>query len=201
MRKGLRDLVQFIERRRRATVITDFEDEIREGATIALPGTSVGVDVEKVRDKALVFLRKHENDAVLHKLRFNEPLTPEDLEELEKIFTAEGSTPEEINAAKKEAHSLGLFVRSLVGLDREAAKKALSQFTQTGTMTANQMEFVNLIVNHLARRGIIELARLYESPFTDVHPFGLDGLFKEDSTLALLAALNAVRQNAVGLPQ
>ena len=123
VRKGLRDLVQFIERRRRAMVITDFEDEIREGASIHLPGTSIGVDVEKVRDKALVFLRKHENDPVLHKLRFNEPLTPHDLEELEQIFTAEGSTPEEIDSAKKEARSLGLFVRSIVGMDREAAKE------------------------------------------------------------------------------
>ncbi len=200
VRKGLRDLVQFIERRRRATVITDFEDEIREGSTIALPGTSIGVDMDKVRDKAQAFLRKHENDPVLHKLRFNDPLTPEDLEELEKIFTAEGSTPEEIDAVKKETQSLGLFVRSLVGLDREAAKRSLSQFTQAGTLTANQMEFVNLIVNHLATRGVIELGRLYEGPFTDVHPFGLDGLFKEESTVALLTALNAVRQNAMGMP-
>ncbi len=199
VRKGLRDLVQFIERRRRATVITDFEDEIREGSFIDLPGTSVGVDVEKVRDKALVFLRKHENDPVLHKLRFNEPLTPDDLLHLEQIFTAEGSTLEEIDAAKKEAQSLGLFVRSLVGMDREAAKIALSRFLQSGTMNANQVEFVNLIVNHLASRGTIEIARLYESPFTDVHPFGLDGMFKEDSTVALLAALNSIRQNAVGL--
>ncbi|MFC6644577.1 DEAD/DEAH box helicase family protein [Granulicella cerasi] len=200
VRKGLRDLVQFIERRRRATVITDFEDEIREGSTIALPGTSIGVDMDKVRDKAQAFLRKHENDPVLHKLRFNEALTPEDLEELERIFTAEGSTLEEIDAVKKETQSLGLFVRSLVGLDREAAKMALSQFTQSGTLTANQMEFVNLIVNHLATRGVIELGRLYESPFTDVHSSGLDGLFKEESTLALLTALKAVRQNAMGMP-
>jgi type I restriction enzyme R subunit len=201
VRKGLRDLVQFIERRQRATVITDFEDEIREGASIHLPGTSIGVDVDKVRDKALVFLRKHEHDPVLHKLRFNEPLTSHDLEELEQIFTSEGSTPEEIDAARKEAQSLGLFVRSLVGLDREAAKGALSKFMQSGTMTANQIEFTNLIVNHLASRGTIELARLYESPFTDVHPFGLEGLFQEESTIALLAALNSVRQNAIGISQ
>lgn len=199
VRKGLRDLVQFIERRRRATVITDFEDEIHEGQVVSLPGTSSGVDVEKVRDKALVFLRKHKNDPVLHRLRFNEPLAPEDLQELERIFAAEGSTPEEIDAAKKEAKSLGLFVRSLVGLDREAAKKALSQFTQGGTLTASQMEFVNLIVNHLSTRGTIELARLYESPFTDVHSLGLAGLFKEDATHALLAALNSIRQNAIGV--
>ncbi len=200
VRKGLRDLVQFIERRRRATVITDFEDKINEGETVSLPGTTVGVDVDKVRDKAFVFLRRHESDPVLHKLRFNEPLSQEDLDDLERIFTEEGSTQDELDLVKKEEQSLGLFVRSLVGLDREAAKRALSGFMQSEKMTANQIEFTNLIVNHLAMRGVIELARLYESPFTDVHPFGLEGLFPESATLALLAALNSVRQNAVGLP-
>ena len=68
-------------------------------------------------------------------------------------------------------------------------------------MTANQMEFTDLIVNHLAMRGTVELARLYESPFTDVHPLGLDGLFEEESTVALLAALNSVRENAIGVLQ
>jgi type I site-specific restriction endonuclease len=86
IRNNLRDLVQFIERHRRANVITDIEDQIGDGTIIDLPGTSVGVDVDRVRDEAMVFLRKHENDAVLHKLRFNEALTPEDLDALEAIF-------------------------------------------------------------------------------------------------------------------
>jgi type I restriction enzyme, R subunit len=44
---------------------------------------------------------------------------------------------------------LGLFVRSLVGLDREAAKSALGKFASGSTLTANQIEFVNEIVDHL----------------------------------------------------
>ena len=201
VRKSLRDLVQFIEYRKRSTVITDFADEIAEGTIVALPGASVGVDVEKVREKAMVFLRKHENDPVLHKLRFNEPLTAEDLKILEGIFLSEGSTQEEIAAAGREAAGLGLFVRSLVGMDREAAKSALSRFMQERSMNANQTEFVNLIINHLASRGYIELARLYESPFTDVNPHGLDGLFPDDSTDSLIATLNLIRDNAIATSQ
>jgi type I restriction enzyme R subunit len=201
VRKGLRDLVQFIEYRKRATVITDFTDEIAEGTFIALPGASVGVDIEKVREKATVFLRKHENDPVLHKLRFNEPLTAADLKILEQIFLSEGSTQEEIAAAGRDAEGLGLFVRSLVGLDREAAKLALSRFMQERSMNSNQIEFVSLIINHLASRGYIELARLYESPYTDVHPHGMDGLFPDDTTNALIATLNLIRYNATGARQ
>lgn len=146
----------------------------------------------------MVFLRKHENDPAIHKLRFNEPLTPEDVAALEGIFASEGTSPEEIEAVKKEDDGLGLFVRSLVGLDREAAKAALSAFTQGKNLTANQIEFTNLIINHLSSRGWIELARLYSSPFTDIHPHGIDGLFDEASTLALISALHAVRRNAIG---
>ena len=134
-----------------------------------------------------------------HKLRFNEPLNGEDLKSLEAIFTAEGSSPEEVEVATKERDSLGLFARSLVGLDREAAKAALSGFVSGKVLTANQIEFTNLIINHLSSKGWIELAKLYASPYTDVHPYGVDGLFDEHSTLLLVAALQAVRRNASSL--
>ena len=151
-RKGLRDLVQFIERRKRAIVVSDFVDEIGDGLIFDIGGLSVGVDLERFRDKALHFLKKHENDIALHKLRFNEPLTAEDLVALEAIFLAEGSTREEIEEAKRQSDGLGLFVRSLVGLDREAAKNVLSAFVARRVLSPTQIEFANLIVNHLASR-------------------------------------------------
>ena len=36
--------------------------------------------------------------------------------------------PEDLERANEESQGLGLFVRSLVGLDREAAKEALAVF-------------------------------------------------------------------------
>jgi type I restriction enzyme, R subunit len=197
MRKGLRDLVALIEKRKRNIVYTDFADEIGTGELIALPGISPGVDAEKFRDKAEKFLRKHESDLAIQKLRFNEPLNAEDLKALEVIFQNEGSAPEEIAAAVKEADGLGLFVRSILGMDRGAAKSALSHFLDGKTLTANQIQFLDLVVNHLAQRGWINPVLLFESPFTDFHQEGVLGLFDESSTAALLVALNAVRQNAV----
>ena len=104
---------------------------------------------------------------------------------------------EELGRARSESQGLGLFVRSLVGLDREAAKGALSGFLNGRTWTASQIEFVNLIVNHLTQHGVMEAARLYESPFTDLTPHGPDGLFSTMQVDALLAALAAVRATAV----
>jgi type I restriction enzyme R subunit len=82
-------------------------------------------------------------------------------------------------------------------MDRAAAKEALARFTNGKTLTANQLEFVNLIVDHLTEHGVMEAARLYESPFTDLTPHGPDGLFKSNEMEELLRALQAVRATAV----
>jgi type I site-specific restriction endonuclease len=57
--------------------------------------------------------------------------------------------------------------RSLVGLDREAAKQAIAGFVSGKTLGANQIEFVSLIVEHLTEHGAMKPELLYESPFTD----------------------------------
>jgi hypothetical protein len=52
----------------------------------------------------------------------------------------------------RPAHSyLGLFVRSLVGLDRAAAVEAMSDFLNDKTLCANQIEFINVIIESLTQ--------------------------------------------------
>ena len=127
----------------------------------------------------------------------NKPLTRTDLEELERILLESGiGTTGDINRALEEAHGLGLFVRSLVGLDREAAKEALATFLEDRTMGANQIEFVNLIVNHLTEHGIMAAGLLYESPFTDVAPQGPDRLFTSLQLDRLVGILDEVALRA-----
>jgi len=198
MRRRLRDLIKLIEKQKRKPIYTDFEDEMGGGTAVVLPGFGQGTDYAKFRAKALAFLRAHQDYVAIHKLRMNKALTTTDLAELQRMLTENGvGAAEDIQRAAEESQGLGLFVRSLVGLDRQAAKEALAGFLNGKMLSANQIEFVNLIVNHLTEHGVMDAARLYESPFTDLTPHGPDGLFSASQVDDLVRILNTVRAMAI----
>lgn len=198
MRRRLRGLVQFIDRHQRKIVYTDFEDERGDEAHVELPGFAVGADVAKFRAKAQTFLRQHLDHAAVRKLRTNQPLTPNDLQDLERLLIEGGvGNAEDIQRAAADAQGLGLLVRFLVGMDRSAAKEALGNFAGGKTLTANQIEFVSMVIDHLAEHGFVEPVTLYESPFTDITPHGPDALFAPAELDELLRSLELVRASAM----
>jgi len=91
---------------------------------------------------------------------------------------------------------LGLFVRSMVGLDREAAKRAFDGFLSGKTLTANQIHFVNLVIDYLTQSGWMSPGQLYESPFTEFSPRGVEGVFDPEQVAKLVAVLDKVRMSA-----
>jgi type I restriction enzyme R subunit len=198
MRRRLRGLVQFIEKRQRKPVYTDFEDTMGVETNFEQLGIGVGTDMAKFRAKARAFLREHLNHIAIEKLRRNKPLTATDLTELERILAESGAgSPDVIRKAAEESNGLGLFVRSLVGMDREAAKEAMGVFIKGKVLSANQLEFINLVVDHLTEYGFMEPARLYESPFTDLTPKGPEGLFTAAQIDELMRTLESVRTTAM----
>lgn len=161
------------------------------------PGFAAG-NFEKFRAKTRNFLLDHQDNPVIQKLRMNIALDDTDLEELEQILSESGvGRPEEFAHAKEESNGLGLFVRSLVGLDRGAAKKSMATFLSDRTLTANQIEFVNIVVNHLTEHGVMDAALLYESPFTDLTPQGPDELFSSAQVNDLIGALTQITATAM----
>ncbi len=197
VRQRIRALVKLIDKAQRKPIYTNFEDEIGSERTIDLPGFTGGDGFERFREKARVFLREHQDHVAVHKLRMNEPLTAADLGELERMLAESGAGgAPEIRRAKDEAQNLGLFVRSLVGLDREAAKRAFASFLAGKNLSANQIEFVDLIINHLTEHGVMSAELLYESPFTDITPQGPDGLFAPAQVSEIITLLNEVRKRA-----
>jgi type I restriction enzyme R subunit len=198
VRRRLRDLVRLIDRRKRRPVYTDFEDRLGEEVAVELPGLGGGAGLERFRLKARDFLREHEDNLALRKLRMDHALTAADLAELERMLLEAGiGSEEELRRAAEESHGLGLFIRSLVGLDREAASRALGEFTKGKTLGANQLHFLSLVAEHLTQQGFMPVDRLYASPFTDRDPHGIDGVFPGAQADELVATLEAVRRRAV----
>ena len=113
------------------------------------------------------------------------------------LFESGVGNPDQLQKAKTQSEGLGLFVRSLVGMDREAAKQGLAGFMAGKVLSANQIEFVNIIVDHLTEHGAMKPELLYESPFTDVNPKGPEGVFNSAQIDELLAMLSQVRERAV----
>jgi type I restriction enzyme R subunit len=156
VRRRLRSLVKLIELKKRAIVFSDFEDEIGAGTAVQFSGVSVGTDMERFRAKARQFLHANSGHIAILKLRRNEPLTSTDLSELERIFAEAGvGAPEDIARVREEG-GLGVFVRSLVGLDRAAAKRAFDGFLQGRNLTAHQHEFIDMMIDHLTERGVMD---------------------------------------------
>ena len=197
VRRRIRGLVKLIEKARQVVVYTDFEDELGEATEIALKGVTIAADFERFRAKARVYLRAHKDHLALQKVRRNVQLSPVDVEELGRMLTEGGvGGPSEIAAARAASHGLGLFIRSLVGLDREAAVEAMNVFIGAKPLSANQIDFLNLIVGHLTENGVMDAGALFESPFTDVAPRGPTSLFSADEVGQLVGVLEQVRSTA-----
>jgi type I restriction enzyme R subunit len=197
VRLRLRDLVQHIEKSKRAIVYSNFSDEIGDGVELDLP--QVGeVDFVRFKQKARQFLKANENHLVVHKLRQGKPLTPTDLAELERMLLDAGiGDAADIERARETSQGLGRFIRSLVGLDRAAASAAFGEFLSSGTASASQIEFINMIIEHLTHQGVMDPSLLYEQPFTTVAPTGPEQLFDESRTARLFKTIEALNDSAV----
>lgn len=191
-RRKLRSLIQLIEKSSRKVVYTDFEDALGEAVPIDLPLLASAVDFDRFRSKAKAFLRAHDDRLALHKLRRNQPLTAADLQELEALLHEAGGSDGDLARARDLHTSLPVFIRSLVGLDREAATQAFAGLVASGTASASQLQFIDEIVQHLTEHGAMPAARLYASPFTDIHAHGPDGVFDAANVEHLFKALEGL---------
>lgn len=196
LRLKLRGLTQFIEKKSSKAVYSALTDSIGEGEDVTLPDFDTGINWVQYRKKVEGFIRAHQNHITIAKLRLNKPLTPSDLEELERFVYSSGEvgSREQFEEAYKDMASLPLFIRGLVGMDRKAAMEAFSQFLDSARYSSQQIRFVELIIDQLTANGSVDIGQLYEPPFTAVHYEGPDGVFPDAQVEDLLAHLRKVNQ-------
>ena len=103
----------------------------------------------------------------------------------------------DITWASEQTGGLGLFIRSIVGLDRHAAAEAFARYLDRTTFSVDQVRFVSMIVDELSANGIVEPSRLFESPYTDRAPTGPDLLFPDAEVQVMVAVLHDIKQRAL----
>ncbi|CAK8722597.1 hypothetical protein GMJAKD_11815 [Candidatus Electrothrix aarhusensis] len=198
LRLRFRELVPLLDKQERKLVYTDFQDEVlgvREEQPVYIPKMTGAQYEKKVKD----YLRGHANHLVIQRLKANEPLTALDLQGLENVLTEIGADEGEILLSdllkRNETPSLAHFIRSLVGLDRAAAKAAFAQFLNDRSLTAPQIRFIELIIDQLTARGIMDAEALYQPPFTNLHSGGPEGVFagKENLIAMVFTALESLQ--------
>ena len=197
LRLRLRGLVPFLDKKKRKIVYTDFKDEVlgvREELAVSIPKMTGAQYAKKVNE----YLRDHLTHVVIHRLRTNQPLTADDLKSLEatlvEIGEEDGETLLSDLLGRSEAPSLAHFVRSLVGMDRTAAQAAFSQFLNDRSLTPQQIRFVEMVIDQLTARGVMDSSALYEPPFSNLHAGGPDELFAGKETV-----INAVFKTLASL--
>jgi len=196
MRIRIRLLVKHIDSASREIVYTNFEDQLGPSTVVTLTNASER-SLLKFRQKAKAFLNTQLDHLSLNKLRMNKPLTELDLQDLEKLFLDFGIGDEDLlKRASEQSHGLGLFIRSLVGLDKSAAQGVFSEFIDGQKLSANQLKFISLIIDYLSERGVVPVEALYQSPFTNLAPQGPDSIFEEDEVSQIVELLHIVQSRA-----
>ena len=92
--------------------------------------------------------------------------------------------------------SLKGFIRQLVGLDRNAAKQAFAHYLESSSFSADQIRFIEIIIDYLTQNGIMDPGLLYEPPFIEVHQAGLDGIFQDEEADHIIAIVDSFNQGA-----
>lgn len=164
IRENLRDLMKYIPVSR-IRYDTNFDDDI---LSIDWKESELeNDDLKNYKAKAEFYIRQHQDNAVIAKLKSNVPLTSDDVKALETILWSEVGTKEDYEAEYGQK-PLGELVREVVGLDMNAAKAAFAEYLNDVNLDSRQIYFVNQIVEYIVHNGLMkDLSVLQESPFTD----------------------------------
>lgn len=196
LRLRLRGLVSLLDKKSRKIVYTDFEDEVRDvrpEEPVPLPSMTSAQYEKNVNE----YLQNHRDHLVIRRLHTNQRLTEKDLQGLETTLSEIGEQdgPDLLDGLmqRSEASSLAHFVRALIGLDRSAAQAEFSDFLNDRSLSPPQIRFVEMVIDQLTSRGVMEASALYEAPFTDLHVGGPEGLFagKENVIDGIFGALES----------
>jgi type I restriction enzyme R subunit len=189
IREKLRELIKYIEASKKANVYSSFTDGITDIET-GVGDLSGGNDLIQYRKKMEAKIRENENHITINKLKHNKPITQADLDELDRILFEDEDDKHKFedvfgssikDKVGDEDISLGVLIRSIVGLNLAEIEELFSEFIQKASLSSVQQKFVDQVIQFMVRDGVVPMSKLYEPPFSDIHEAGVDGVFGQVS--------------------
>ncbi|HBH1306499.1 TPA: DEAD/DEAH box helicase family protein [Clostridioides difficile] len=194
VRISLRELIKYLEKSSQKIYYTSFEDMIvAEDRNDSVYNAN---NLKNYKKKVEYYLNSHKGELAIFKLRNNKKITKQDVETLEEILLKQLGNCDDY---KKEFGDtpVSQLVRRLVGLDREAANEAFSEFLNNKSFNTKQIHFVKLIVDYVVKNGFIEDNKvLMEDPFRTVG--SIIDLFENhiEERNKLIKTINKIKENA-----
>ena len=198
VRLSLRDLMKYLEQEKQVHVTTEFLDTLDHAGVKDHDLIPAYGQLQGYKDRVASYVRKNKDHLVIQKLKTNKPITNTDLKTLESVLFDEESVGSKEDYIEHYGNMpLGEFIRGIVGLDIAAAQEAFAAFIQAGNLSADQMTFINTIIEYLTKNGIIEKKMLFEPPFTHQHDQGLLGVFDDAQAGKVIHLIERVNGNAL----
>jgi type I restriction enzyme R subunit len=164
-----------------------------------------GLDLIEYRRRVEAVLRTNFADnPTLQLIRAGKPVRDEELEGLARLVLQvddKANVKHLVGHDPETRRSLLSVFRGLVGLDATAVEQSFTTFVHRHPrLSSQQLRFLQVLQNYIAQNGGIEIERLYEPPFTNIHAESMDGIFKDpgdvDDLLAILSAFEPKRATA-----
>ena len=134
-----------------------------------------------------------DNNPTLQKIRKGDAIKGDELKTLTStiLTTHPGVNLDVLNDFYgRKAAELQRTVQELIGLDSAAIEEHFKHFLhEHPSLTAKQVQFMNLLKNYIAEHGNITIEKLYDAPFNNISHRGIDGVFETSDVDTLIAVM------------
>lgn len=159
-REDMRELLVYLKESVRPVDIDVTDMVIGEGFE-----DSPLIDIRTYKEKVIDYLGEHMDNETIRKIRNLEPITKDDLAELERILWHELGTQEEYHRTTN-IDNLAAFIRSIIGVEQEVINKRFGEYLNNNVLNSVQQEFVKSIIDYVRENGDIQKEDLIDkSPF------------------------------------
>ncbi len=163
VREEIRELLKFLTDEGRWFVV-NIDDVVTD------EGVSDGITpAVSYKQKVFDFLAENRDLPVLQKIINIEQLTSEDVVELERIMWKELGSKEDYDKytdGKMCGPNVAIFIRSIIGVDRDKAVKRFSELISASELNYEQEEFIKSILTYVCENGdITKEIVVNEDPF------------------------------------